>query len=241
MRAVPLLFILLCGLPVILHAQQTAIKGVVYKSNSPHRISQALVTNIRTNVIMMSDDLGMFTINVSAGDTLLISRKGYDHSKYAITNLNDIIVYLEPVKAIELEEVTVKGQTKARELTDVLYSYRSQGSLFLGKPPALMFLASPLTGLYELFGKTPKRARRFMAFTKAELEQDVVNRRYNVEFVKRVTGLNEEQAAKFMEYYTPSFEDMQAWNDYELVKRVKRQYQYYTQQKPGIKPLKGTP
>lgn len=212
----------------MLHAQQQpGIKGVLYKNNSAARIALAVITNPRTNTIMLSDELGMFTIPASPGDTLLITKKGYTAYRHAVSNKNDIIIYLQPEMVIELDEVKVKGITKREEFMDIMSSYRSQGSLFLGKPPALLFLNSPITGLYELFGKTPKRARHFATFAKADLEQDIVNRRYNKDLVKRVTSLNDEQAQKFMDYYTPSFEDMQGWNDYELVKRVKRYFEYY--------------
>ena len=30
-----------------------------------------------------------------------------------------------------------------------------------------------------------------------------------------------------MEYYTPSYEDIKKWNDYELVKHIKDSYDYY--------------
>jgi hypothetical protein len=58
-------------------------------------------------------------------------------------------------------------------------------------PACLAALTSPLTGLYELFGKTPGRAKRFAAFSKRELEATEVDRRYNKFFIMRVTGLTE--------------------------------------------------
>lgn len=174
----------------------------------------------------MSDELGVFSIKASRGDTLLITKKGFNPIKQPVISLNDMAIFLEPGN-IELEEVKITGQSKKKELNDIMGSYRSQGTFFNGKPPALLFLNSPITGLYELFGATPRRARHFAAFSRAELEQDAVNRRYNKDFVMRITGLPDAEAQKFMDQYSPSYEDLAAWNDYELIKRVKRQYEYF--------------
>ena len=238
MKRLPCLLLLIffnCGGA---YAQQK-INGLVLKTGDNARIAQALVTNLKSHIIIMTDELGMFNIKAVPGDTLLITKKGYYTVKQAVLNSTDAIVYMQPDEGIQLDEVTIKEQSKKRELTDVMQDYRAQGSFFNGKPPALIFLTSPITGLYELFGKTPRRAAHFARFARAELEQDEINRRYNREFVKRVTGIaTDDEAQKFMDIYSPSFEDLKSWNDYDLVKNVKRWYQYYKKNDTPVQPLK---
>ncbi|RYY32395.1 MAG: hypothetical protein EOP46_19080 [Sphingobacteriaceae bacterium] len=229
------LFFIGCYIPCILHAQQPkGVKGVLYKNNSAARIAQALITNLKTNTIMMSDELGMFTIPALPGDTLLVTKKGYDAYKHAIVNVNDIIIYMQPETVINLDEVTVKGLTKQQELTNIMGSYRSQGSLFLGKPPALLFLTSPLTGLYELFGKTPGRAKRFAEYQKKELQASEVDKRYNKPFIMRITGETDTaKVQQFMNFYRPTYDDLKTWADYDLIQHTKTQWEYF--QKNGGK------
>ncbi len=62
----------------------------------------------------MSDELGWFSVNAAIGDTLLFSKLNYTDQKVAITAKADIPVYMQPV--IQLEQVTIKGQTKKQEL-----------------------------------------------------------------------------------------------------------------------------
>ncbi len=188
----------------------------------------------------MSDELGWFTIKAIIGDTLLFSKMEYADQKIAITSATDIPVYMQPI--IKLSEVTVQGQTKRQELNDVMNAYRSKGIYFDGKPPVTAFLpigGSPITGLYELFGKEPKRMRRFAAFAKDETEYAEVKKRYNLSFVKRVTNSSDTTAKKFMEYYTPSYEDIKQWNDYELIKHTRDEYTFYTKSadKAGLQNL----
>jgi hypothetical protein len=213
-----------------LSAQQVfTVRGVTSKNLSGLRIAQVIVTNLKTKDIMESDDVGWFSIKASIGDTLQFTKLNFVTQKIAIVNTGDIPVFMEPL--IILDQVTVKGQTKKQELSDVMADYRRQGTYYDGKPSALSFLSSPITGLYELFGATPGRARRFKANSKAELEYAEVQRRYNIALVKRVTNTTDTIAKKFMEYYTPSYEDLKEWNDYELVKHIHLNYDFYDKTK----------
>ncbi|CAN5188598.1 hypothetical protein BH09BAC6_BH09BAC6_22790 [soil metagenome] len=228
-----LLFTIICFcLSFTAMGQQVfTIKCVISKRLSTDRVPQAVITNLNSNVIMMSDEIGWFSIKASVGDTLLFTKAEYTPLKVAVVNSSDMPVYMQPV--IKLAEVKIKGETKRQELSEIMGAYHSQGTFYNGKPPALSFLTSPLTGIYELFGKTPGRARRFAEFSKGEIEYAEVRRRYNVPLIMRVTKLTDTTAIKkFMEYYTPSFEDLKGWNDYELIKETKKSYDYYEKHPP---------
>ena len=208
------------------HAQETfVVRGVISRSVSVTRIAQVQITNLRSRDIGISDELGWFSINAAVGDTLLFSKLNFTDQKVIITVKGDIPVYMQPV--IQLDQVTIKGQTKKQELNEIMGDYRKQGIYYNGKPPVLSFLTSPLTGLYELFGKGPSNARRFASYSKGELEYAEVRRRYNVALVMRVTNSDTTVAKKFMDYYTPSYEDLKGWNDYELIKQIRKSYDYY--------------
>ncbi len=223
-------------------AQQVfTIKGVISKNLSGERIASVVISNLRSRDAVESDPVGWFSIKASVGDTLLFSKKDFVPLKIAIINSGDIPVYMEQL--INLNEVTITGQTKKQELNDIMGDYRKQGTFYNGKPPVLSFLTSPVTGLYELFGATPNRAKRFAAFSKGEEEATEVDRRYNVTFVKRVTNAPDSVVKKFMLYYKPSFEDLKQWNDYELIKHVRASYDFYdkNEDKTGLEKLNSPP
>lgn len=212
------------------YSQQTfVVRGVISRSVSVERIAQVLITNLRSRDIMMSDELGWFSIQAAIGDTLLFSKINYTDQKVIIIAPGDIPVYMQPV--IQLDQVTIKGQTTRQELNEAMNNYRRKGVYFDGKPPVLSYLVSPLNGLYELFGKDPNRMRRFANYSKGELEYAELRKRYNVGVVMRVTGTTDTVAKKFMEYYTPSYEDLKGWNDYELIKQIKSAYEFYDKSK----------
>jgi hypothetical protein len=230
-----LIFIILffCLAVNALGQQIFTIKGVVSKKLSAERVAQVVISNLRTKDVMMSDELGWFTIKAAVGDTLLFTKVDYTDQKIVVLNTSDMPVYMQPI--IKLNTVTIQGQTKKQELNDVMNDYKKQGTFYDGKPPVLSFLSSPITGLYELFGKTPGEARRFKAFTKEEIEYSEVHRRYNVALIMRVTNATDSIAKKFMIYYTPTYQDMKGWNDYDLIHQVKSKYEYYEKNKDQIK------
>jgi hypothetical protein len=232
-----LIMFCLCATLSALAQQASTIKGVISKKLSTERVPNVLVTNLQTKDFSMSDEGGWFTMKASIGDTLLFAKADYTEQKVAIINTGDLPVYMQPV--IRLSEVRIQGQSTRQELNDIMSDYRKKGTFYDGKPPVLSFLTNPLTGLYELFGKTPGEARRFATFTKGENEYAEVKRRYNVALVKRVTNASDTVAKKFMEYYTPSYEDIKSWNDYELVKHIRTSFDFYdkSDDKVGLEKL----
>lgn len=229
----------------IASAQQVlTIHGVTARKETTDRVAQVLIKNLHSGDLMMSDELGGFTIKAQVGDTLLFKKDEYTDQEVVVINASELPVYLQPV--VHLSTVTVQGQSTKQALNSVMSDYRKQGTFFDGKPPALIFLpfgGSPITGLYELFGKTPRDAKHFAAYAKNEQEAAAIDRRYNVAFIKRVTAAPDTEATKFMQYYTPSYEDIQAWNDYDLARQVKKRYDYYEANKARLtqKDLKTPP
>src|SRR4051794_5008947 len=72
------------------------IKGVLFRKSSSERISQGVITDLKNQVVMMSDELGGFNIKASPGDTLLITKNNYTPQKIVIINADDLAIYLQP-------------------------------------------------------------------------------------------------------------------------------------------------
>lgn len=219
--ACTLLFMLICL--VYAHAQEA--KGTTYRKISNDRLSGVSVKNLKNRFETITDELGNYTIKANIGDTLEFTKSDYTVQKQKCEGFG-MVVYMQP--EFKLSEVRVVGQTKKQELKEIMGAYKSQGTFYNGKPPVLSFLTNPLTGIYELFGKTPGRARRFAAFSKRELEATEVDRRYNLPLVMKVTGVKDTvEAQKFMSFWRPSYEDLKIWADYDLMKHISTNYQYY--------------
>ena len=215
-------------------AQQVfTVNGALYISNTSDRIAQAVITDLRSNVVMMSDELGGFHIEVAKGDTLLITKNGYTPQKTVITGAGDMLIYLTPVK--QLAQVNIKEKTEKQEMTDVVNTYRSKGIYFDGKPPVWAYLTSPVTAVYELLGSRDARnERHFIKYTREESEAIAVDSRYTHKLVKQVTDLSDDDVTKFMQQYRPSYEDIRQWNDYDLISHIKNYLVYFNRHKNDL-------
>lgn len=196
-------------------AQEGMIRGIVQEKDSPKRVAEATVTNMRTLKKALSSNLGQFGIEARKGDTLLVTKFGYSSSYQQLSNTQDVVLRLNPT--IELETVTVTGQTRESQMEGIMDDYRKQGVFNNGKKPkALQYLASPLTALYERFGKTPGNARRFRNYMERELEETDVDKKFNKYNVSEITGLEGDDLVNFMALYRPSFDQARYWNDYDV-------------------------
>ncbi len=215
-------------------AQSFTIRGTVHKKGSPDRVAQVLVTNLSSKDIRMSDDFGVFQIQAKTGDTLKFQKIDYASLIFVAYGASDISIYLQPI--ILLNEVSIKGQTKKQEVNEMMKMYKSQGSYYTLKPSVWSMINSPLTGFYELFGQGPNRARRFQQHTQEELEHIEVNKRYTAALIKKVTGVTDDKEIDdFRRAFTPAYEDIKQWNDYELINYIKKSYAYYKDNKNGLK------
>src|ERR1700748_1983724 len=134
------LIIVLCsGFFIRANAQETfVVRGVVSKSAaSVERVAQVYITNLRSKETSMSDDLGWFSIKAAIGDTILFGKLNFTDQKVVITSKNDLPVYMQAV--IQLQQVTIQGQTKKQELNEVMEGYRKQGIYYNGKPPVMSY------------------------------------------------------------------------------------------------------
>ncbi len=228
------LIILCCCFTISTQAQQLFnINGIVYKKNFTDRIAQVQVTNSSRKTNTLTDNFGVFHIQAAKGDTLLFKKLDFTPEYFVISGSYDINVYMQPVYT--LKEVTVKELSKRAELNEALNQYRKQGIYSDGKPKALSFLASPLTGMYELFGKDAAKARRFKEYSKNELEHLEVSKKYNKAVVKKITNMPDNEIDDFMSFYSPSYEIVKDWNEYDVITYINKSYKYFKENKANMK------
>lgn len=213
-------------------------QGAILKAGSNLRISGANIKNQRSNFSVVSNELGIFTILSSAGDTLEVSAMGYMTKYIVVSNFQDVILYLQEIT--QLDEVVVNGKSLEADLNDIRNAYKSKGSYFSGKPPVLAYIFSPLSALGDRFGKTGKRARRFNNFASQELEYQEVTRKFNdLSINTAVPAITPEELPDFRSDYMPTLEQVRLWNEYDMVVYIRKSYNEFKaikQQEKGTVP-----
>lgn len=225
-----------CCLAVTTQAQiQTVynIRGYIYSKGSANRLAGVAVNNKQTKVVVYTNEQGVFAIQGAKGDTIEFRKNEFTTVQQVVFGPADMVIALQQI--VNLSEVNIQGQSTTHELKETMDQYRKKGVYYNGEPPPLSVIASPLNGLYEIFGKDPARARRFATYAKQEQEASQDDAKYNKELVKRVTGLPDDELPKFMSAFKPLHEDLQRWTSYELISYIKRSLESY--KKYGAPPV----
>jgi len=214
-------------LPMWLVAQESGpIRGIVVEAGTSKRLGSATISNINTGRSTASNSMGTFEIRATVGDSLEIALMGYETVRTAVNTLSDILIDMRSA-SILLDQVDVNRTSKEAELRDAMRGYRKQGVYFDGKPPALAYIFNPITSLYELFGRTPRNARRFHNYMERELAETDVDRKFSSAKIQELTGLKDDDLTNFMFWYRPSYEKTQYWGEYDMTAYIMQSFRRF--------------
>jgi len=174
-----------------------------------------------------TDERGHFAIIIDRADTLIFSSVGFD--KYSLRLKDDdarsvyhVIIEMDS-KTYELEPVIVNSYMSfdefKKEILDLnMPTLKDEFSLNI--PPGYTLppeggdgsmlnpsvkMKGPMTALYDAFSKEGKEKRKLEVYRREKRNQLIVESKYNLDVVKNVTQLKEDDAKRFMEWC--KFED----------------------------------
>ena len=227
---------------------QSTISGTVsdYFSKQP---LNAVTVQTTSGHYTISDSLGRYQINIQKKDSVWFSYLNKQTMKYSADTIThpqsfDIALYVDVRWLPE-----VKVQTRDYKLDSVsnrqayakAFDYRKPGIRFSPQQSASSYVPGSVTAgldLDEIINAFRfKRNRQMLAFQErlVQDEQDkYVDHRYSKYFVIKLTKLSGDELNKFMAFYRPSYEEVQAMNDLELgfyVEQCFKNYQYLKQHK----------
>lgn len=222
-----ILFFVSCCWSMGLKAQQEfMLNGVLFENGTKIRIALAEVGNKRNGYVVGSNDIGLFQIRAMVGDTLVIAKRGFNDLTVVVKSTKDMVLQLN--RGNMLNEVVITGEGKKQTLDAIKKDFKNKGSFYGGKPPLLSYLFTPLTAIYELFGRTPRNARRFNNYYNTELEQTHIDQFFNKTLINKYTGLEGKALDDFMINYRPDYDKAKNWNQYDGVKWITDSYKKYS-------------
>ncbi|GGI22699.1 hypothetical protein [Pedobacter mendelii] len=222
-----IVFSLIITASSIVGAQEFIVKGVVLEKGSNVRVALANITNLRTRIGVTSNDLGMFQLKATIGDTLLIGKTYLNDQRILVLGRQDILIYMIR-GSTTLDEVTILGSTKKQDLADIKRDFQSKGVFNGGKSSFLSAVFNPINGLYNLIGKDPKNARRFSRYADNEIKQSQIDVYFNPSIIKNNTTLRGDTLETYMINYRPEFQKAQYWNSYDYIKYIKESSKKFT-------------
>jgi hypothetical protein len=211
-RKTILIIILLAGF-YLLKAQDidlyvVNIKGVVTSAYNGEPIPFARIVNPREHTSTTSNTDGLFSINMLTEDTLIIRSIGYSEFKFILREFppkESYVISMQPTSYL-LDEINVTGGLNLKKqlgLPDVGtldIPIELRGNDFNKKPPLIAAFLTPISYLNYHLNEKEKEKRETLKAIQNNNEWLQFSNYFNLENIKRITGLKDEEADEFMIY-----------------------------------------
>lgn len=232
-----LIFVFFSFIPARLIAQEISVQGIVFDRDSKQRLTRVYLHNLQTGGGFYNNTRGEFSVNLSEGTFLEASLIGYEADTIKCTGINNVVLFYLKRNSIQLPEVLIKDtiQSPEKKLKENKSVYKD--AYVRGNTDDILTQQGGIgiDGLYNLFSKEGRNARHLQRIIEGDYYQAVINSRYTSSLVGRVTGLLGDNLVDFMQQYRPCYEFMLKANEYELIRWIKLNYQYYRQDPTGLR------
>lgn len=213
---------------------------VVGKENN-FPVAMAHVINIDRHRGVVADSLGYFNVWVHPGDTLNVSAIGYNYLDYGVNGfLKDTLIRIElsgrtymipeasisylgtykqfeyKVLNLELPEIEINSQFQK------VFKHVDRAPLVVAPT-----ITSPASLIYSVFSKEAKDIRKYLDLEKEGKVKDKVYERYNEHIIKNITGLEREEAFKFMDFCNFQDKYILSIDDYKLYSEILIRFEAY--------------
>lgn len=208
------------------------ITGRTISSEGNEVVQLASIINLSSSKRAISNRQGYFKMLFLPDDTIFISAIGYQSMTVICRNidlqkLTDTITVVMKAINVTLKEVNIVSSNPKRD------SIARAAAEFLKNDPLMNNydrilnrqrggLMSPLTAMYQQFSKEGRDAVRFEEFLAYAERQKQADRRYNRDFVKRVTKLDDKYLDEFMLFCRLDKEFIIGSSEYELIQTTQK-------------------
>ena len=216
-KAVTLLFLIL---PFVLKAQMTIV-GTAYDADTRSKLKLVFVNNLTQREVDHSGQKGDFSVQADLGDLIVFTCPGYESDTLILQNMRPKIVMMRP-SLIVLDEVIVnarynKKPEDIREAYSSAYSYATTN----------VFSLDGNVSLVNAFSKQSKQKRAFQKFMDTELDEKLIDQKFNKPLVTQLTKIRGQLLEDFMSYYRPTYSQVLAMSEVELRTYIINSYNAY--------------
>jgi len=210
-QLLPFIFLLVLTFPAnaqILELYIVNVKAQVSSIDDGTPVAYAHVINPRVRGGTTTNADGYFTIQMLTEDTLIIRSMGFVDYHFFLSEFPPKDLYhikMQPVRHL-LNEVTI---TERNQLKDKLglpeakpldIPIELRGSSYNEKPPLLAAFLNPLSYAHYFLSDEEKRKRETLKVIKDDKQWNTFATYHNLTTIKRLTGLDGEEADQFMIY-----------------------------------------
>ncbi len=221
----PVLFLCLFLIALNGFSQDKTVAGIVFDKDSKDRIASVNIQNTTTKVAVYNNLKGEFKIKAKAGDQLIFSRQEFKSDTIIVQDGAALAIYLTRL-AIQLKEVTVHDSllTPEQRLEATKQDYtKIYGSLayndFLSTSSGGAGLS--IDALWNSLSRSGRNAAKLREIIDNDYKQNVIDYRFNRNYVGNITGLKGDRLTAFMFRYRPGYYTTKTASEYEFVSMIR--------------------
>ncbi|TKB98759.1 hypothetical protein [Pedobacter cryophilus] len=214
------LIILFFLFPLFLQAQNV-LTGTAYDANSRSKLKLVFVNNLTQREVDHSGQKGDFSLTAELGDLVVFSCPGYQSDTLIIENLSPKMVIMRP-SLIVLDEVVVNAKAINRP-ENVRSVYSSAYSLATTN----VLSSDGKVSLVNAFSKQSQQNRAFQKFMDSELNEKLIDQKFNKTLVTELTKIRGQLLEDFMSYFRPTYSQVSTMNDVDLRTYIVNSYNKY--------------
>lgn len=197
------------------------ITGTAYDADTRNKLKLVFVNNLTQREVDHSGQKGDFTVKADLGDLIVFSCPGYQSDTLILENMRPKIVLMRP-SLIVLDEVIVsaKGTNKPEDFKSAYssaYSYATTN----------VFSLDGKVSLVNAFSKQSKDKRAFQKFMDQELNEKLIDEKFNKPLVTQLTKVRGQLLEDFMSYYRPTYSQVANMSDVDLRTYIIKSYNEY--------------
>jgi len=215
-------------------------KIISEKDNSP--VHYAAVINIKKGKAVACDSLGYFHMTMLSDDILRINALGFERKYFSLKdtniNTNEILILKLKEKTYKLSNVDIfearwndfefdfiHTETEKQETKERIEKWFY--TLIDPKELALITASTAIGIPINFKTKIDKQKIKVEELKKIDLENKIIELKYNPELISEITGLNEPEAIKFMRYCDFDRNFLLSVNDYDLIVLINVKFESY--------------
>jgi hypothetical protein len=209
------------------------MQGMVIHAKTFKPVSDVLVANKRTRESTYTDSNGRYILSAMDGDLIFFHRIGFQSRREtALIRQGRMTTIAMTDSELQLDEVNVKGSTYKLDSVERSMIYgrglrEAKKKVQVSLSNGLVFHNLPSQFAKRLTGQL-KREKRFLRLFEEGEKEKFIATRYNMAVVNKVTGLQGDDAANFMNANPIDYEFARKATELELVMWVRASYKYYS-------------
>ena len=215
-------------------------KIISEKNNSP--VHYATIINLKKGKATSCDSLGYFHITMLSNDVLRINALGYERKYFT---LNDSIINTSEIYIIKLKEKTYKianvdifesrwddfefefihTEIKKQETKERIQNWFY--TLIDPKELALITASVSIGIPINFKTKIDKQKIKVKELERIDIENKIIESKFNPELVSEITGLSATETIKFMRFCSFSREYLLTSNEYDIIVDINKKFDKY--------------